>query len=102
MSGSSQFGKFTELIAWFGVFIIVSNALGLMVGAIKPSELFRNIVVALGLAAVPVALLEMLLHLWEKLNFPQEIGLAMAGAVLLLRAIPRRRGHRRGRPESVR
>jgi len=67
---------FAELVGAVAILIIVVNALRIMVGAVKPGEVFRSVALTLGVVMIAITLFETLLHLWEELAFLEKMGLA--------------------------
>lgn len=98
MSICSEFAELTEAVA---ILIILVNALGLMIGAVKPGEVPRNVALSLCLAVIVVTSFEVLLHLWEELTFLEKMGLATIWIMLVLRGIPRRRTPKRGKSRDA-
>lgn len=92
--------RLAEIFALLVVLVVVANALGLMVGVLKPAEALRCVVIALSLCAVLAVLVVMLLQIWSDLTILQKIGVTAIGLALLLRTVRQCRARRKPNPKS--
>lgn len=82
-----------SILQLLAILSIVAVALGLMIGAVKPSDALKHIGTILGMVIILMLLPGILIGTWSRLLIWQKLGLAAIVAVLWFL----RQSHRRSR-----
>lgn len=91
--------KTTILHGWwvvlqsFAVIGILVNAIGLMIGMVKPADAVRHIGTILGIVILFMLLPRILVNTWSGMSLWQQFGLAVIGVALCLFLSKGRKGH---------